>query len=208
MYKVIITFLFLAFLNSCFVPRESKLKYSYCYKKVLVNIDSLININGIFFPENVISGLDTLGYDNAGYFAPKYVFYNNNMTTKNIPRNWYVPDKNYKIRSSNGGTWGMYQINEDTIKARYISCCGGQTNFIHSLWFKVIDRNTIEQVCCFEDKSGIYSTKIFKFVPHDSLPVSEESWLLKKKWFWCNKNEWKKYKHNLSKGTNGSKKHP
>ncbi len=200
MYKISILIIIYLATNSCsyIIPILSK-EYTYCYTEDSTSINSLINIDGIYFPEDVINGLDTISYGNAGYFSPKYVFYNNSMTTKNIPRNWYVPDKNNEDNLNNGGTWGMYFVSGDTIMAKYISCCSGQTSHIHDVWFKVIDKNTIKQICCFKNIDGTISTEVFKFIPQTFLPDSEESWLIKRKRFWCNKSEWKAFRQNLKK---------
>ena len=90
-----------------------------------INIEEIINTNGVFFPEKRINGIDTISLENVGYYLPTYVFYNNKMTTKNIPLEWYINKyKHDKIYT--GGTWGVYELYGDTIKTRYITSPGGR----------------------------------------------------------------------------------
>ena len=32
------------------------------------------------------------------------------------------------------------------------------------------------------------------FMPCNRLPKQDESWIKRKKWFWCDENEWKEHK--------------
>jgi len=112
-------------------------------------------------------------------------------------------------------SWGNYSINTDTIKAQYINHPGifANTWMGYEAWFKVIDRNTIKLIASrklyydrlHQDKSEMdlvflndEDCLIANFIPLDTIPPPN-TWLKKRKWFWCDKKDMKVYKRNLKK---------
>lgn len=202
MKRIVLIILVLTF-YSCsiwLVPPAQQKKYKFCYiENTKVDIESIVNIKGMFFPIASIKSIDTINSSNEGYYLPIYLFYKNGMTTKNPTSPWVIPKEDFpKSWYNHGSTWGQYTLNKDTIKSRYISKPGGQTNYVHDVWFKVINKNTIQQLFGFKDGGTIEVGKIYKFVSYDSLPNPQKAWLMKEKWFWCNEKDWKRYMNNVN----------
>ena len=105
------------------------------------------------------------------------------------------------------GEWGIYEISNDTI---IIECLTrGSMNatsygFRDTLIVKSPDTLILlsrTPICpelsnhknyfyCYKGERG----DEFYFMPCDSLPNPEKAWVKRKKWFWCNEDEWKQYK--------------
>ena len=99
---------------------------------------------------------------------------------------------------------GMYWIEGDTIKVRCFGQFGGRFSpwSFYEVWFKIIDRNTLEGVfskslldmdTSDEEWQPNYKRVLFRFHCADSIPSSDYSWLKEEKWFWCNEQDWKDY---------------
>lgn len=108
---------------------------------------------------------------------------------------------------------GSYQILGDTIKVQYVNHSSPLTNTWRAFeqWYKIIDKNTIKQIAYRklyydrenQDKSEM-RLRMLDSQDRDTLtfnPVkirpNPDNWLMNKSWFWCNKEEWKKYRQNL-----------
>jgi len=130
-----------------------------------------------------------------------------------------IVDQSIRIGAYYNGT---YRIFGDTIKMQFINYSPTLANtwVAFETWYKIIDKNTIKRIAYkkfYSDnenqEKAKMSLKILDSTENESLTfisiktrTKPDNWLMKKKWFWCNKYEWKEYRHNLSKGTNGSKK--
>ena len=115
------------------------------------------------------------------------------------------------------GFWGKYTIDGDTIKAQYINHPGMTNTWMgYESWFKVIDRNTIKLIASrklfydkfHKDKSEMDLVFLndkdclnANFIPLSAVPPSD-TWLKKRKWFWCDKNDMKIYKRKLKDNNN------
>jgi hypothetical protein len=134
--------------------------------------------------------------DPVPYF--KEIVYNDSLYTGNFYKYIY---------------WGMYHIINDTVIAqctrRPILFSNGDSWDGYEYRYKIIDRNTIqciseEIICRKRDKkyNNMYlGERTFypaKFIPTEVVPTSN-GWIKKKKWFWCNKEDWKAYKEKMKK---------
>lgn len=111
--------------------------------------------------------------------------------------------------------WGCYRISGDTIKTQYInhSSVFYPDWMLTEEWFKVLNRNTLKSIYRqklygdykaqydFRKNEGNkytwyeknYTLYPANFVPLSNLPNSD-GWLKEKKWFWCNKSDYKSWK--------------
>lgn len=129
------------------------------------------------------------------------VFYTNRMFGGEV---WFLDG------TCGAGEWGMYDIHGDTIITEcmtYGSTNGASYGFRDSLLVKspdtlvLLSRSPIcPEFLNHENYFHYYMGERgdeFYFLPCDRLPDQDESWIKRKKWFWCDENEWKQYKESL-----------
>ena len=114
--------------------------------------------------------------------------------------------------NSGAGEWGMFKIHNDTIITECMtrgSMNGSSYGFRDTLIIKSTDTLVLlsrTAICpeflnhenYFHYYRGERGDELY-FMPFDSLPNPDESWIKKKKWFWCDENEWKQYKRQKEK---------
>ena len=105
-----------------------------------------------------------------------------------------------------GFIWGYYKLIGDTIKVQHVNrpALGDMNRFwyAYEIWFKIKDRNTIEEIYQYpihhmteSDKSNFEINKKkwtpvkAYFRPLDELPESD-GWLKYEDWFWTNNDEY------------------
>lgn len=102
--------------------------------------------------------------------------------------------------------WGMYEIHGDTIITEcmtYGSMNGASYGFRDSLLVKSPDTLVLlsrSPICpefghenYFHYYTGERGDELY-FMPCNRLPNQDKSWIKRKKWFWCDENEWREYK--------------
>ncbi|MHA4738138.1 hypothetical protein [Dyadobacter sp. MSC1_007] len=109
--------------------------------------------------------------------------------------------------------WGSYHIVGDTIKSQFFSPPINIAWGKGEIWFKKNDNNTLQKIgLAWERPMSAADIRRFKlankdshgnlgtFIRSNNLPPPDKSWLLKRKWFWCNKEEYVKWKkvHNTN----------
>ncbi len=222
MKKLRFTFLILLGLISCLtMPKYIKNRFSNCYNGEYTRIDSLINIEGIYSMASVNSyfiynkqskrvlRIDT----NYVYF----IFWPDGMFLFNLLNSNLTENQNnlQDINRINGFLyrnfyWGSYKIQNDTIIAQYFNNPYpyiGKKHYAYEIQFKVVDRNTLSRIIArplFRTDNEAYyeaqKNKIYmdaKFYHLHQLPYSD-GWIKKRRWFWCDKLEWKAYKDSIN----------
>ena len=204
--------------TGCWTPRWVKKEFKYCFTDEKTGLEALININGYYVPSldnptykwnNRIVPIDTLHL--------LYVFYNNGFVLKTsvdcFNENTKVP---FFVKRWIGDPGG-YVVHGDTIKLQYVNYDpGGQVMWgMAEIWFKIIDRNTIQRIYVpdwipideFTMIDRITSRKmdrrtlqiideddkpidpwyewIFNFRPLEIKINPEDTWIYNKKWFRC-----------------------
>lgn len=170
----------------------------FCYDGVDIGLQLKININGYYsFYKTYIANRGTppvaikSTYEITCFFMHDGIFI-----------------YNYDVESQDG-MWGRYIISGDTIKAQFIEPPGGMSWSMNQIWFKIKDRNHLERLY-YGSPENITSEEIMQyhkkqreekseislgqFVPLNTLPNSDKSWLKKREWFWCDKNKYKAWK--------------
>ncbi len=118
--------------------------------------------------------------------------------------------KSGRVSSLIGGEWGLYTTRNDTLKIKVI---GRGSLMASSVWayekyYRILDQNTLEPIyckglsrdvcpefsnCAFSLDSSFYLNSRFYYL-EDLFVDPNYSWLMNKKWFWKNKNEYKAWK--------------
>ena len=124
---------------------------------------------------------------------------------------WFCRDGNMYIdnyRAYYGdftGDYGLYEIKNDTIIANTYSVDEFWSWMIdYSVYrFEIIDKTTLRLIdITFKHKKGdsrsLYIGSVYKFRETGKEPVAKD-FLLKKKWMWKDKDEWKKWKKEWKK---------
>lgn len=105
------------------------------------------------------------------------------------------------------GEWGLFVIHDDTIITECMtrgSLNATSYGFRDTLIIKSSDTLVLlsrTPICpdLLNHKNYFHAYKgergdEFYFMPYDRLPNPDESWIKKKKWFWCDEEEWRNYK--------------
>lgn len=176
---------------TCIVPYRIKKDFKYCFDGERTGLDTLININGYYAPDAIIrssnymrfNGKSTLVKDTL---SPAYVFYDNGFVFGIGGRDFFI--ENTKI-----SLWGMlepggYVIHGDTIKLQYINAPCGQSRELVEIWFKIIDKNTLQRIDAGANNPlQSFAKRIYVFRPLEINVQPEKSWIYNKKWFRCKK---------------------
>lgn len=169
---------------SCGPPRYIKKNFTLCYDGINIEVDSVLNIDGIFKLGNVIELPDN-----------KTLYTYKNRERMEVPKidTFYTELRFYKDGiHSNQGDYGRYVIIGDTIITQFIN-----HPTLMSQWggwevqYKIIDKNTISfiQIKPLHRQSKQNNT-IFKhsFITGNYIQKEKPDsncWLLDKKWFLC-----------------------
>jgi hypothetical protein len=140
----------------------------------------------------------------------RVIFYDDGFCIWSFNPKYYEQTKDKWLGFYNRGThFGCYEVVQDTIKVHFIEGLGGMSWHSGFIWYKIVDSNTIKEVAIngnpiqkkdvLEHPTHPYRKDIplGKFVEYKSLPDPNKSWLKNKKWFWCDKSEYKQWKENL-----------
>ncbi|MCF6171371.1 MAG: hypothetical protein L3J66_10375 [Bacteroidales bacterium] len=164
--------------------------------KWIHKIDTLYT-NILFYEDGTfVNGFHNYGENINDYLEE--VFFDSEKGKKNPFYKWY--------------NWGIYNIYGDTIKVQYLNNPGlTNTWTAREEWYLIKKRNTIELIAskrldiATASKATKYSNIAFRgasdglkasFISLKRIPPPN-AWTKRKKWFWCDKNDWIVYKQNL-----------
>ena len=201
------------------VPKSVKREFTYCYDDKDIRIDSLINVKGyysfnqkyplpydqrlrvgIIYESEVLFKKDgTITWSSSGDIDQEI------KKIKNGKKSWF-----YEY-----GFWGKYIIEGDTIKAQITNHPSplSATWMPFEVWFKVVSRDHIQLIASrylyydkvHQDKSRMNLVELeeeeYLSAKFKSLDVElpSKTWLKKKKWFWCEEEQYKEWKKNRLK---------
>ena len=186
-------------------------KQFHCYSGGKTGLDTALNLRGCFVQEKItdktglyhfVNGkLEGLGIDTS---LVNVIFYENGVSVYNFPdfESCYQGEMDY-FSSTKHGFQGTYSLVGDTIKAKYCHPGYGNVWGVFTIWFLIKDRETIQPILRknlgqTESEERRYpvkdltNTPLAKFKQAEGLP-SGEVWLMKYKWFWCDKEEYEEY---------------
>jgi len=201
---IVLACIFSSTITSCFYYGKTTIrKFRLCYENIYTGIDTLIKIDG-FYDMN-ISFCEDKSWNNG-----KVVFYSNGMFLEN-PQLENIKEFNLNIETiGKWWNWGVYRLSNDTIIGQTLHI-DGATSSCESVYYKIIDSCTIQRIHPV-DRSNYYINETYDyrplyfykfsyskahFVPFDSLPNPDVSKAKSKKWFWCDKKEYKKWKKSI-----------
>lgn len=174
---------------------DVKKAFTYCYADAYTGIDTLINTDG--------------------YYNRRTFFYKNGLVVEG-----YYPERDHlelqKLKEFSEERFtsmyfiGIYRIYGDTLKIQYIR----ETQSLNDAgsgiekWYKIIDKNTMLCINDFNNTTIKRERELSKSYPSDIgdtlrfVPVSvkipqPDDNLLKRKWFWCNEQDWENYMKHL-----------
>lgn len=175
------------------VPYEVKKNFDYCFDGNNTGLDSLIRINGYFYPK-VYEGEYFDSIQSKDTLYPSYVFYSNGFVHVEPWYEYLIKEDEKLYFGKRWADYGIYILVGDTIKLKYINPPGGMSREMAEIWFKIIDSNTIQKIY-----QGIgddilsgelpplnpYLDSIFTYSPLENKIEPEDTWIMKKKWFHC-----------------------
>ena len=211
MNKYVVILSLLVLMQGCIiykVKKNTRESFTYCWSENKTGLDSLLNLKGFFHATNVVYK-DSVSkiIDFGATYYPCYVFFQNGFSARNLPLEWYLKD--HKVNEppntyTSGSVWGLYKIYGDTIKVQYIPKPGGMSCKKIEIWFKIINKNTIQELyfkygnsITYEEVRNYQKNKnvndFMQFVSLDTLPDPYSSWIIKEKWFWCNEEDYEEF---------------
>jgi hypothetical protein len=177
-------------LSGCkiWVAPKGRLDGKYCYEPNDKRFENKINFDGYF------------KFNSSSNEITNYlIFYRDGLFLYHI-------DTSSKI----GNSWGAYIISGDTIKAQYRAPPGSMTNVKTERWFKIIDKNTLEHIFSkaytpitsrdiveYQKSNKKKDIPLIKFEPYSNLPDPNTAWIKSYQWFWCDKEQYKKWKKEI-----------
>lgn len=213
MKKMILISIACAYLVSCAsIPRDVRKSFTYCFDGVYTGLDTLIDIdrcynkdwsyNGVmmFYDNGLVVYEGHFGFSHDGvYFHKNAALFLEGITGDdgiNGLKNFY-----------NNAYCGRYVIFGDTIKVQMLhkntSLADDGDGYEH--WYKIAGRDSLlylyysplttnlKKKESFEEYYGRFWSHEVKSVPVPVKPQPDNYWIFKKKWFWCNEQDWKAY---------------
>ena len=191
-------------ITSCQPTRSTRNSFQYtqyCFDGKLSGLGTKINTKGYYsFTETYTKTVTPITEQKVSSYPINCFFFDDGVLIY------------YFNQEALDGYWGRYTMHNDTIKAQYIEPPGGMSWSKTEIWFKIIDRNTIQQLdvdtyvnISHEDSKqnqpsgGRRTISLGKFIIQEKLPNSDKSWLKKREWFWCDKNQYRAWKKGLKR---------
>ncbi|WP_199120767.1 hypothetical protein [Pedobacter sp. ASV28] len=186
-----ISYIFIFFLFAGCITRQSKDRFrntSFCFAPDRSNVVKSVNINGYYQFEY------TYEYDTRnttkGEWEHKVSRYNLQVV--------FYPDGLFfgeSLDIKKGlGVWGSYYVQKDTIYVQYLNPPGSLTDGLTNEYYKIVDENMLEFLKIGSRSKEAAQISQGKFISFGPLPDPNKSWLKNKSWFWCNREEFKKWK--------------
>jgi len=181
-----------------------------CNEGHFTGLDTLINTNGIYYyvsgVRNKYNGFKIIQEKDTSYSS--FMFWNDG-TVVYLGRNPYTIqsyfdeilaklEKGKRDKNFYDNLWGNYWIVGDTVRIQYVyvpyflslnDFWGREENY-----FKIIDKNTLK----FLPKIGKSLEATAVFLQVERIPPPN-CYIKKRRWFWCNKDDWKEYKRQIKK---------
>lgn len=204
MVKQLKYLLIVSFFVRCTIPSSiiENHKNHGCYS---AGVNSMkLEMNGYFevkeYDEN-LTQKDTTVYN-------RIVLYEDGFCVSNFSPKYFEKNKEKRYGFYRRGTqFGSYQIQNDTLKIHFVESPGGMSWTDGFIWFEIIDSKRIKQIARnfrtpitekdlidYKAKYDNQSSLVGNFVPYDTLPIPNKSWLKNEKWFWCNEEEYNIWK--------------
>ena len=105
-------------------------------------------------------------------------------------------DYAYTVSKNLNELYGLYKISGDTIKMMTVNDqVWPNPYWYHSEYWYIISGDTLKTVfrkSYTHDKMASYNEPSIHFI-EKNISVTPDVWLKRKKWFWCNSQEYEKY---------------
>ncbi|GAA4439036.1 hypothetical protein GCM10023091_20650 [Ravibacter arvi] len=109
-----------------------------------------------------------------------------------------------------GTQWGSYTVEGDTIRMLVVESPGNTSWLSDEYTFKIENKESIRLVSVSSPDyaengalnyltNGTHISEAGRFYPSDTLPDPDKSWLKHRKWYWCDKDQYKTWKKEYKK---------
>ncbi len=183
-----------------YYSQKEQLNITYSQKELSRRTEELSRLTEDL-PDSFIKSGDTF------YYIRNYLFYNDGMMLYDYIKSQFQGEKPLGYETGMA-RWGNYTITGDTIKAFIYPPPRTHGLTTVRVWFKIIDSTTVKvilfkgyeykqitqkDIIAYQKRIDVKKTSNAKFIPHDSVPDPNLSWIKKKKWFWCDEDEWRTF---------------
>ena len=191
-----------ALLNACWhdatkLPKLRATQYCFSLGK---DYGTRISSNGFYsfhYPVDSLSNLS--GKSKTANYSENFILYSGGELYT-----FLSTDSTY-------GLWGSYYIDGDIVKAQFYPAPINVAGFREEVWFRLIEPNRLviigrawnkplnnTDLEKYQHHNPDAKGRFSRFIERREVPNPDDSWLKKRKWFWCNKEEylmWKKYRN-------------
>ena len=212
-FKILIACVLLV---SCadYIPKRVSKNFSYCYDPHTdYSKNSVVKFNGIY----KICYCDSISIECNKNCSSKYMRFfpdgicatswrmiskanfEKELLADNDTLNYYTSeDYAYTVSKNVNEFYGLYKISGDTIKMMTVNDqIWPNPYWYHSEYWYIISGDTLKTIL---DKSYTHDNPTNKVEPmatihfiEKNISVTPDVWLKRKKWFWCNSQEYEKY---------------
>ncbi|CAG5068984.1 hypothetical protein DYBT9623_01718 [Dyadobacter sp. CECT 9623] len=185
--------------------RSSFRKYGFCFH----GTKQLTETSGLRFDGYYSFNYTRLESDPNGSasFPVDIAFFGNGMFIYGYRQDYFKSVENKSFGFYNRGTqWGTYKIDGDRIKCQFMESPGGMSMNLGYVWLKLISPAALDFLILkyydpvietdLASELTVKQAKQIgkgKFVSQNKMPDPERSWIIRKSWFWCDKNEFRKW---------------
>lgn len=158
-----------------------------------------IHCNGFYFESDKRIDDDVWIFYKDGTFVRAMLRYKLDSLLQGEPINLNDAIMKWGRKSQHWGqSYGLYKIKDDTIYVTVYDRFYWYYN-ISKYKYKIIDNENI--IMCFYESPSLKQKEYiisrtydkFSFVQADSIPVPDNDFLKKKKWYWENESDWENY---------------
>ncbi len=200
MFRYLLIAVILFSFIACGVPKRVIKDFTYCFDHKVTGIDSLMNIKGFYY---LINKEQPHKIDPKETPLKAFIFYANGFAMTKHPTAWLKTNMDDKY-----SFFGIANLVGDTIKVQFLGSPRGMSVDKYEVWFKILDRRTLKMIY---QGDGKYLTNkdieqfnlntfyqkygtIYKFYPLKRVPRISKTYIINKRWFWCNEKDYKAWK--------------
>ncbi len=177
-----------------YMPRKVKDSFTQCYDNAEIETNGKIKLNGYYIGK---TSTDKVVVNSILFFKDGSLAFN-----VHVGGLFYDEDRLHKY-----GTWGTYSVKDDTLTIQTVN-----HNFFSSFCLEgkylILNDTTLKELYTKDLVSKTVQLNDITKNPYYILPLNFKKkenkpdslcWLKEKRWFWCNKEQYKKWKKEQKK---------
>lgn len=188
---------FVITMAACVSP-DIKMRHKvYCYSPT-TNFNSILQYNG-YYEQTIVFEREIGNFKKViDTVYRRMLFYPDGIIINEFDPKLFESKNRYYV-----GNWGSYIIKDDTIKIHLVFT----SVYDGFVWYVIKDKYTLREIVgkigrditsndikAISKPTNLLYESDFIFRNYYPLPNPDLSWIKNKKWFWCNEQEFKKWR--------------